>query len=655
MAEDSDSRVSRRAYLAASVVAASALAGCPGRSGSGTATTDAPGTEASGGTTGTGTETGTRRGGEAVSRSPAPTPTEDPTDTRTEGTDEPTETTAAAGDDGAAVVVDQVGYRPGDEKAAMVRGAAGSFTVREAGSDAVVASGELSEPTADDASGDTVRKARFGEVRDAGEYVVAVDDGRVTSPPFRVGGGVWGRTLAEVCRRFTLRRANTPIEDPVTGLDLEPGHPQDRRAKLYFDGEFHERGAELDVRGGWYDAGDYGKYVPPAAVTVAQLLLAYERNPDTFAVGQLAMPDGVSEAERDAGLPDLLAEAKFELEWLARMQRPDGAVYHKVAGKQWPGFVRPAADTQPRYVFGLSTYGTAMVAGVMAMAARVYREFDGGFADSLLSNAEAAFGYLQNNLDPYFRSDEGQNSGSGAYRKDGDAPERLWAGAELLKTTGEDRYREYVHREVGDRLTGPVHHASWANAGLLGQWAYYTAGAGADSEQSAVADALTAAADDVVATVDAQGYNVALTADDYYWGSNSIALGRGLLLLLADGVESNATYRARARDQVHYVLGRTPTTRSYVTGSGEKAPQNPHSRLVESTGINVPGNVVGGANAEGGDPELDELVRTENPPPAKCYLDVTGSYASNEPALDYAAPLVPLLAAFTPADAVSPT
>jgi endoglucanase len=149
-----------------------------------------------------------------------------------------------------------------------------------------------------------------------------------------------------------------------------------------------------------------------------------------------------------------------------------------------------------------------------------------------------------------------------------------------------------------------------------------------------------------------QGYNVSLGANDYFWGSNAATLGNGMLLLLADAVESNADYRAAARDQIHYVLGRAPTDHSYVTGSGERAAQNPHSRLVASTGINVPGNVVGGANHDGGDPELDAYLASQDPAPAKSYLDVQPSYASNEPALDYAAPLVPLLAAFTPASAV---
>jgi len=626
------------------------LAGCPGGSGTATAPSGGDG-EQSGGSDGGDSSDGSD--GSANGDSDGEGGDGDSDGEGGDGDSDGESGGASEGDgrySGQTVMVDQVGYRPGDEKHAVVRGGADSFTVVDADSGSEVASGELSESTSDGVSGDTVRDASFDDLSQSGRYVVRAGD--LESVPFAVDEGAWGQTLAEVGRRFTLRRANTRLQDPVTGLDLEPGHPQDREARLYFGDEFHDEGERIDVHGGWYDAGDYGKYVPPAAVTVAQLLLAYELNSDTFEVGQFAMPEGVSEAEREAGLPDLLAEAKFELEWFERMQRPDGALYHKVSGTQWPGMVRPAADTQTRYVFGLSTYGTAMGAGAFAMAARVFREFDAAFADRMLENARSAFGYLRENPTPRFRSDEGQNDGSGAYRKDSDGAERFWAAAELLKTTGESSYADYVDSEVATQMSLGARHIGWGNANLLGKWAYYTTDAGSDDHTETIAETLTETADEFVARVEGQAYNISLSTNEFFWGSNAAALGNGFLLVLADEVAGNGDYRRAARDQLHYVLGRSPTNRGYVTGAGERAPQNPHSRVAASTGINVPGNVVGGPNHNGGDPELEAYLSNQNPAPAKAYLDVQGSWASNEPALDYAAPFVPLAAAFTPADAV---
>ena len=647
MQRDSDAALSRRALLAAGVAGVAGMAGCPGQRtltetrDTGTGSGSDGDSDAVQGTGGSGDgDDGAVDDGAAEGGGANRTPADPPTDLDPESA-------------GEAVLVDQVGYRPTDPKEAVVRADATAFTVFDAERGEAVTSGTLSEPMDDDASGDTVRHAAFDALQEPGTYQLAVGDGTVASHPFEVGEGVWGRTLAELCRRYTLRRVNTRIEDPVTGLEYGPGHPQDAEARLYFGDEFHDEGERVDVRGGWYDAGDYGKYVTPGAITAAQLLMAYEWAPDTFEAGQLSMPDGVSTAEREAGMPDLLAEVKFKLEWLERMQRPDGAAYHKVSGTNWPAMdTSPTEDTQPRYVFGLSTYGTGMLAGVMAKAARIYREFDPDFADRMLENARSAQSFLESNPDPIFRRDEGQDSGSGGYAKSTDRSERFWAAAELLRTTGESDYATSLEEELADQFDRTAPAVSWADSLLLGHWSYYQAAGGDESRKRTIADQLIADADDLVDHVAGEGYRVSLGQDEYYWASAKVAVAKGVKLLLANAIESNEAYVDAAKAQIHYVLGRTPTTYSYVTGSGETAPQNPHSRTVESTGVNVPGNLVGGPNANGDDPILSEYIESEDPPPAKAYVDETGSYASNEPAIDYAAPLVFALAQFTPASAV---
>ena len=655
MERDSEAALSRRALLAAGVSGMAGVAGCPGQGGStetpgkgdgsGSESGSDGGSDGDQGAGGSGAGDGSGDGdgddGAADGGGGDRTPADPPTDLDPE----------SAGD---AVLVDQVGYRPADRKEAVVRADATAYTVFDAESGEAVTSGALSDRIDDDASGDIVRHAAFDGLTEPGTYQLAVGDGTVASHPFEVGEGVWGRTLAELCRRYTLRRVNTRIEDPVTGLRYGPGHPQDAEARMYFGDEFHDEGERVDMRGGWYDAGDYGKYVTPGAITAAQLLMAYEWAPDTFEAGQLSMPEGVSTAEREAGMPDLLAEVKYKLEWLERMQRPDGAAYHKVSGTNWPAMdTRPTDDDQPRYVFGLSTYGTGMLAGVMAKAARIYRAFDPDFADRMLANARSAQSFLEATPDPIFRRDDGQDSGSGGYAKSTDRSERFWAAAELLRTTGESRYAEYLERELSDQFDRAAPAVSWADSLLLGHWSYYRADGGDESRKRAIADQILADADDLVDHVAGEGYRVSLGQDEYYWASVKVAVAKGVKLLLANELEANEAYVAAAKDQIHYVLGRTPTTYSYVTGSGETAPQNPHSRTVESTGVNVPGNVVGGPNANGDDPTLSEYIETEDPPPAKAYVDETGSYASNEPAIDYAAPLVFALAQFTPASAVS--
>jgi len=655
--EDKDKDLTRRAYLAVSATSVAAVAGCPG--GGSSTESAAPGTD-SDGQTPTDTDGESTDSPQGSDGTDAMTDGSMDTETAT-GTDEPAETETAEptdtdvepepADTGQGVLVNQVGYRPDDPKLAVVRTAAETYEVVDADSGEAVASGDLSDPTEDPNSGDTVRHAEFSGLSESGTYRLSVGDGAADSYEFAVGTDVWGRTLAELGRRYTLRRANVAIDDPVTGLSWDVGYPQDAEAVMYFGDDYHDEGDTVDMTGGWYDAGDYGKYVTPGAITAAQLLLAYEQYPDTFSEGQFAIPESLRQDDT-AGMPDLLAEVKYKLEWLAKMQRPDGAAYHKVSGENWPGMsTAPDEDDQTRYVYGLSTYGTGMLAGTFAMAARIYREFDPDFADRMLDRAKNAFGYLTVH-DPIFRQDEGQNSGSGGYRKDNDRTERFWAGAELLKTTGDERYQAYLDQQVSGMFEAESSSVSWANSLLLGHWAYYTADAATEERRSQVADSITGAADDLVEHIQSEGYRVSLRSDEYVWASAKIAVAKGCLLLLANEVDPSEEYVAHALDQIHYVLGRTPTAYSYVTGSGEQAPQNPHSRTVGSTGINVPGNVVGGPNASGDDPVLSDYIASEDPAPAKSYVDRTGSYASNEPAIDYAAPVVFALAHFTPGDAV---
>jgi len=558
------------------------------------------------------------------------------------------------------VRVNQVGYLPAARKRAVVAvedagagalsatvdGDVTSFTVRSTDSDDVVATGELSEPIDDEDAGEIVRQADFTDVTEPGEYVVEVGDGAARSVPFRVAPDVYAGTLVDATRLYSLKRSNTRIDDPVTGLDVDPGHTQDERAAMRARDEFHDAGESADVGGGWYDAGDYGKYVPPATLTVGQQLLAYELVPEAFEAEECDLPVDVPEADREAGLPDLLVEAKFELEWLERMQRPDGAVYHKVAGDTWPSIdTLPTEDTQQRYVYGLSTFGTATYAAAMAMAARVYAPFDATFADRALDNARDAFSYLAANPEPTFRFDDGQDDGSGPYRKDDDLSERFWAAAELLKTTGEDRYAEALHGPLADVFDKPVRAPVWNDATALGQWAYRSAAA-ADTDRAATLDAaFVDRADAIAAAVEADGHRVALDTDDYHWASAKLALARADVLLLANEIEPDERYVEAALDQVHYVLGRTPTGYSYVTGQGTHPPRNPHDRLVESTGVEIPGMVVSGANANGDDDFLAGFIAETDAPPAKAYVDAVPSYSANEWAIDYTAPLFLALAA----------
>ncbi|WP_116303504.1 glycoside hydrolase family 9 protein [Alkalilimnicola ehrlichii] len=555
------------------------------------------------------------------------------------------------------VKVNQVGYLPNAPKmgVVVVSEPATDFEVLSQEGGEVVYNGTLSAPMDDVSSGDTVQQADFSQLRRTGTFVLQVD-GVGQSYPFRISPDVYHSAFIDTLRSYTLQRANFVIDDPLTGLYHGLAHMQDAEAAMYFSDEFYREGQTLDMLGGWYDAGDFGKYTTPGAITVAQLLLAYEWAPETFTQGQMLFPAEVAEAAGDTELPDLLVETQWKLDWLLKMQRPDGAVYHKVSGAEWPSMeTRPEEDDQTRYVYGMSTYGTGMFAGVMAMAARLYEPFDPTYSEQLLTAAKDAFQYLEANPEPYFREDENQNSGSGPYDKHEDAEERFWAAAELFKTTGDARYERYLTEHLPTYFSEQPELIGWLNGLALGHWAYLTAEHPDPSLREQVNQAFLDAADAILEQVEGDGYNTALTPDQYTWASakNTVALGN--LLLMANALSPNEAYENAALDQIHYILGRNATGYSYLSGSGAQQVQNVHHRTWNATGVYIPGLLVGGPNNHpGGDPLQQALIEDGTVPPAKAYLDELESYSTNEYAIDYTAPVVFALAYFSTFDRSMP-
>jgi len=550
---------------------------------------------------------------------------------------------------GADVKVNQEGYLPDARKLAFAEGdgEAVGFRVIDTASRSVVYEGRSTEPKLDANAGEFVRELDFTPVRAEGEYVIEAD-GAGLSHRFRIGGKVYETAFVSAIRSYTLGRSGVAVDDPVTGLRHAAGHLQDAEAKLDIDHPGAPRGTVVDVAGGWYDAGDYGKYTTPGAISAAQLLLSYELNPDAYADGQLQFPPGLSDAGSggSGGMPDVLEEVRYELDWLLKMQRPDGAAYHKVSGLGWPGMIRPEDDTQARYVFGMSTYGTGMLAGTFAMAARIYEPFDADYAAKLLERAKAAQQYLEANPEAQFLTSERQDGGSGAYGKGGDQDERYWAAAELLKTTGDQRYADYLEEELPyffEKQTGII---GWGSALALGQFAYATSEQGTAERKAGLEALFVREADSILRQIEGDGYRYALKAGEYTWASAKNGMAKAQLLLLADELSGSSAYREGALEQVHYTLGRNALGTTYLTGAGDVMPMHPHNRMMAGTGTYIPGLLVGGPNKFGGDPALDGLLGGEAPPPAKAYLDSADSWASNEYAIDYNAPFVFVLSYF---------
>jgi endoglucanase len=509
-----------------------------------------------------------------------------------------------------AVRVDQVGYRPRQPKLALVAGAPATFAVKDARTGAVVFEGRPSPPAArpDPASGDRVAALDFTPLATPGTYVVSAA-GSDPSPAFAVAEDVYAGVLAAVLRVFTYQRC---------GAGIREGSPWARPACHLRDAREWGGGPHREATGGWHDAGDYGKYVPAAGITIWHLAAVHDLAP----------------------APWLLDELRWELDWLLRMQRSDGGVHHKVTGARWTGNYAPHHDPDPRWLFAVSSAATANLAAAGARAARLFRPHDGPYAARLLAAAESAWQWLDRHraiVPPGgFRNPAGAETGE--YEDDDDRDERFWAAAELWRTTGAARYREAVLAGLG-RWTPFDYPPSWQRVQNLA----YLGLVEADSplDPAAVARLRAGLAErsgwllDAYATA---GYRVALAPGDYYAGSNGIALGRAVQLLAAHRVTGRAAFRDAALDQVHYVLGRNALGKSFLTGFGSDPVRRPtHQPSLTHPGrLVLPGLLVGGPNAQANG--------LPAPFPARAYRDDAEVWGVNEPAIYWQAALAHVLA-----------
>jgi endoglucanase len=533
--------------------------------------------------------------------------------------------------------INQLGYYPQAVKRFMVVGSNSTgFEIIDS-SGAVRFKGQLKENGNWDASGEHVRVGDFSELREPGRYTVSVPD-KGESYPFRISAGLYDDVLKAAMKTYYFQRASMPLEEKYAGKYARAmGQPDDSCAYHPSSGK---TGGRRSSPKGWYDAGDYNKYVVNAGVTVGILLGAAEMLPGLFPDGSLNIP------ESGNGKRDILDEIRYELEWLLTMQDDDGGVFFKITTKGFPGFIMPAEDKSERFVVGKSTTSALNFAAVAAQAARVYRDADNTFAGQCLSGAERAWEWASKNDRIVYTNP--RDIQTGAYSHSQFDGEFFWAAAELLITTGKDEYLDFVRKNLkpADMIVGENWRTFVRNLGeisLANRPSKLT-----DSERKSIRKSIVVLADRLRGKMQTIPYRVPL--DRFEWGSNSDILDEGLISASAFKYSGDTKYLDDAVEIVDYIFGKNATGYSFVTGFGTKTPMHPHHRPSEADGIEepIPGFVVGGPNSarQDGKDKLPYGVEYSNLRPACSYTDQLGSYASNEVAINWNAPLIYVLGFF---------
>ncbi|GAB2481082.1 glycoside hydrolase family 9 protein [Nocardiopsis aegyptia] len=549
-------------------------------------------------------------------------------------------------DTGPRVRVNQVGYLPqGPKNATVVTDAEQPLPWELADADGtVVAEGETVPRGLDPSSDQNVHSLDFGGFTEVGTGFTLTADGE-TSHPFDIAADPYVDLATDALDFYYTQRSGIEISDEIApGYGRPAGHAGvepnqgDTEVTCHPDTPCDYT---LDVSGGWYDAGDHGKYVVNGGISVHQLMSVYERahhaptgDPDRVADSSLAIP------ERDNGVPDVLDEARWEMEFLLSMQVPEGEelagmAHHKVHDAEWTGLpLMPDRDPQPRYLHPPSTAATLNLAATAAQCARVFAPYDADFAATCAEAAETAWDAALEHPDR-FATAGGQ--GGGPYDDDTVADEFYWAAAELYLTTGAAEYQEAVtgaELHTGEAFTDSAFDWRWTAP--LGRLQLATVPNTLDGRDE-VRASVVAAADEYLAAAEEHPYGLVLNPENgaLVWGSNGLVLNTMVVLATAYDLTGDARYRDAVLEGMDYVLGRNALNQSYVTGYGENDAVNQHSRwyaaqLDPSLPHPPDGTLSGGPNSDTATWDPVSQANLEGCAPQFCYIDHIDAWSTNE-------------------------
>ncbi|HEY4186739.1 MAG TPA: glycoside hydrolase family 9 protein [Polyangia bacterium] len=563
------------------------------------------------------------------------------------------------------VLVNQTGYLPELEKIATVRnGTAQKWELLDSAK-AVVATGTTVVAGPDPASGDHVSIADFSSYKKEGTgYTLKV--GVDVSHPFDIRNDIYAKLKYQALAFFYHSRSGLELKMPYVGeakyarpaghIGVAPNKGDTKVACAPGTGCSYT----LDVTGGWYDAGDHGKYVVNAGVSVWTLLDEWERakylgtSSGDFGDGKLNIPENANK------VPDLLDEVRWELEWELKMQVPAGdklagMVHHKVHDKVWTALgLAPHEDPIERLLYAPSTAATLNVAANAAQAARIWQGIDKAFADKCLAAAEAAWQAAVANPALYAKAG---GQGGGPYDDDNVTDEFYWAASELFITTKKPVYKDFLtkspfFKQVSSEATarggdaGVLTALTWGNTQALGSISLAvvpnTLGA-ADVE--AIRKNVETTADIYLSTENHEGYRFPFKpgAKGFPWGSNSFVLNNLLVMGLAADFSKNAKYTEGVAEGMDYIMGRNPLDQSYVSGYGSRPLEYPHHRFwafqANAKFPKAPAGVVSGGPNSGLEDPYVQAAGLKGCAPEKCFIDNIEAWSVNEITINWNAPL----------------
>ncbi len=546
------------------------------------------------------------------------------------------------------ICMNQLGFAPHQEKTATINVSSLDeapccvFILNTTGD--TVWSGTASHTMPNPVSGKPRQIVDFSSLTAKGKYTLCVLNSQIlksSNLQITICDRPYRELTRAALRAFYHQRASMPTEEPFAeGYARPAGHPDDH-VLVHPSAATDERpaGTVISSPGGWYDAGDYNKYIVNSGFTMGVWLMAYELNKAYFDTLRLNIPVTRNPLPVTPHCPDMLSEAMYNLRWMLTMQDTDGGVYHKLTEPDFESFIAPDQCRKPRYVVMKTTAATLDFAASMALAARVYAPFDSAFTQQATEAAKRAYAWALEHPDVYYDQDA-MNAQfkpeitTGAYPDTCVTDEFYWAKTELYLLTKEEMYYEDRHP------TFVYKPAAWGDVAELAdiEWMMHPDEGGRFSivrEAELLAYLKHDLADAETISVFRSPYGN--RESDFFWGCNSEGCcWRGVECLYAYRLTGDEQYRINAERCLNYVLGQNATGFCYVTGFGSRPTSHPHHRLSYTNPHGtIPGFLAGGPNPARQDAATDGVKYPKNVPADESYLDYQPSYASNEVTINW--------------------
>ena len=540
-------------------------------------------------------------------------------------------------------LVNQLGFTPESEKIVVIPGNdANTLEVRDMAGKVVLS---LEAPMVYDweYSGEEVQTYDISAIKKPGTYRL-FRDGYIGNPVV-VGEDVYVDVTKAALKWFYFQRAGMALETRYAGKWARAmGHVDDSvivygtdlptaKTVAKANGKPEPKKADAKIirsQRGWYDAGDYGKYIVNSGITVFTLLEMYEHFPAFVDTLHWNIPREFPK------MPELLEEIRWNLDWMLSMQDKDGGVYHKLTSLKFGSSTMPELDGALRYAIEKSLTATLDFAAVMAQA-------------RMLKASEVAYYWAKRHPKALYKQPSDVQTGDYTHGGEDGKDEFAFAATELYRATKKAEYLKDL-KPYKFRADGPW----WGDVNMLA--IYHAALDSADFGAKVGGEArktLLHVAKELRNVGDTSAYRLPAFPSSWNWGSNSAMANNGIVLLHAYYVTGDKSFLDGAQQCLDYLLGKNPMEISYVTGFGFRSPRFPHHRVSESDFVDdpVPGMLVGGPHLGKQDINLDgtELWKCPNyataDKPALAYIDNRCSYATNEVAINWNAPLAYLAGA----------